>query len=703
MQPTEIYVTSANGSQIPLLGEFIANIGYGSRTIPHLVLVSEDRHCPAPMILGMDFLRQVPKGERKICIDLDSQSAFIGQQHLALLCAAVTLYPGTPRACAACTVEIPPRSDNVIPAVIKDAPAAQAYLVEPRPHDYRFLTLGNTLVNATGTGNIPLRVMNPGMTPITVHKGSTLGTLEPTTDRQVSTAVFSPLAAAVTECSPTANYTPPEADWSDKLPQQLPPIAEQLATKLDLSKAILTPAAQVQLKNIIRRRHKAFVAEDGIIGCYNGPIRHSIDIVAGAQPVQQRPYRTPLTLRDEVQRQIEDMLRQRIIQPSTSPFCSPIVMVKKADGKSWRFAVDYRALNAITEKQTYYLPLIQDILDSVGGKRYYSNFDFQSGFHQIPVKPEHVERTAFATFLGLFEFLRMPFGLCSAPATFQRVMESMRRELTAAFFIYLDDVVLASLTETEHLHDIDQFLTVIIRHCMKLRLDKCAFGRSEIKYLGFLISEKGMRPDPKSIEAVKAMKPPKTLTELRSFIGAVSYFRRFIPKFAEILQPLYALTKKEAFGEWKDEHQKAFETVVEKLVEAPVLAPPRLGHSFIIETDASATAVAACLLQENRQGEVHPIAYASRLLNKHEARYPSVESEALGIVFALREFAPYIEGAGTSTIRTDNSALPALLKKRDLAGRLAKYQMTIQAFDVNIVHRSGKSNVFCDHLSRYPA
>lgn len=199
-------------------------------------------------------------------------------------------------------------------------------------------------------------------------------------------------------------------------------------------------------------------------------------------------------LRGEVERQINDMLRQRIIQPSTSPFCSPIVMVKKADGKSWRFAVDYRRLNAITVKQTYYLPLIQDILDSVGGRRYYSNFDFQSGFHQIPVYPEHVERTAFATFLGLFEFLRMPFGLCSAPATFQRVMESMRKELTDAFFIYLDDVVLASDTEDQHLSDIDQFLQVIIKYAMRLRLDKCSFGKSEIKYLGFLISEKGIRP-----------------------------------------------------------------------------------------------------------------------------------------------------------------------------------------------------------------
>ncbi|KAH7702023.1 pol polyprotein, partial [Aphelenchoides avenae] len=707
LHPTSVEATAANGTRIKFHGEFPANIEFGAHSVHHSMIVSPNEQCPAPMILGTDFLKLIPPGERRICVDLDTNTASIGTQHLQLLSAAVTIPPKTLKARAAETTILAPRSDNVILAKVEldeseDKSEETSYLVYPATHSYRAITVGAVLVTLSNTGLIPLRVLNSGMNATTIYQGSTLGTLEAVHDDGITAEVFRPGIAAVTECSPTVHYTPPEANWSDKLPQTLPPLDEQIQTKLDLSQSILSTTAQADLRTIIQSRQQAFVADDGRIGCYNGPITHRIDLVSGAKPTQQRPYRTPLTLRDEVQRQVEDMLRQHIIRPSTSPFCSPIVMVKKADGKSWRFAVDYRALNNITQKQTSYLPLIQDILDSVGGKRYYSNFDFQSGFHQIPVEPEHVERTAFATFLGLFEFLRMPFGLCSAPATFQRVMESMRRELTAAFFIYLDDVVLASLTEKEHLRDIDQFLDVIIRRGMKLRLDKCAFGRAEIKYLGFLISQHGIRPDPKSVDSVKAMKPPKTLTELRSFIGAVSYFRRFIANFATIMQPLYALTKKEAFSEWTEEHQKAFDTVVQKLVTAPVLAPPRLGRSFIIETDASSTAIAACLLQQNPQGEIHPIAYASRLLNKHEARYPSVESEALALVFALREYAPYIEGSGTTVIRTDNSALPALLKKRDLAGRLAKYQMTIQAFDVTIEHRSGKSNTFCDHLSRYP-
>uniref|UniRef100_A0A914Z536 RNA-directed DNA polymerase n=1 Tax=Panagrolaimus superbus TaxID=310955 RepID=A0A914Z536_9BILA len=344
-------------------------------------------------------------------------------------------------------------------------------------------------------------------------------------------------------------------------------------------------------------------------------------------------------------------------------------MVKKADKKSWRMAIDYRRLNTETKKQANFLPLITDIVDKVAGKTIYSTFDLQSGFHQIKVREQDIEKTAFVVTSGVYEFVRMPFE-----------------------------------NEEQHLQDVEEILITIERNGLKLRIDKCYFGMEEIKYLGFLISKEGIRPDPANIEKVKNFTRPTSLTQVRSFIGATSYFRRFIPNFAKIMSPLYDLTTK---GEnvkenWKDEHETAFKAIIQKLVEAPVLAPPKFGKPFEMETDASKEAFAACLLQRDDNGQLHPISFFSRKMNKHERNYSSIELEALGVVAGLKEFRPYIEGSGTTIIRTDSSGVCSLMKNKNLQGRLAKFQLAIQAFDITFTHRAGKENQFCDYMSRYP-
>ncbi|KAH7706955.1 hypothetical protein AAVH_25810 [Aphelenchoides avenae] len=390
-------------------------------------------------------------------------------------------------------------------------------------------------------------------------------------------------------------------------------------------------------------------------------------------------------MEDEIRKQLETLLQQQVIRPSNSPFASPIVMVKKADGKSFRMAIDYRRLNSLTCPATYVIPLMSDLTDKVPGHKLYSTFDFQSAFHMIPMAEE--DKTAFITPYGLFEYLTMPFGINAGPVVMTRVMESLRQELTAAFFVYIDDVCLASNSESQHLKDIEQFLKVLEKYGLRLRLDKCHFGQPEVRYLGVLVSERGLRPDPSKITAVRSTKIPKTLTELRSFIGAVSYWRKFIPHFASIMHPLHQLTKNDGkivgqdgkvigvVGRWSAECQTAFETVIQRLITAPVLAAPWIGHPFIVETDASKIALGACLMQENRNKEVHPICYASKLTNKHQERFPSVELEALAVVWALQLFQPYLIGSGTTTVRSDNNAMCSLMKKRDatLTGRLARY------------------------------
>jgi hypothetical protein len=202
---------------------------------------------------------------------------------------------------------------------------------------------------------------------------------------------------------------------------------------LDLSESSLTERAKVALKMLLLKYADAFVEKSGIIGHFNGPIKHRVDLINDNLIVKSRPYKVPIALSPEIQKQIEDMLKQNIIRPSNSPFASPIVLVKKADKKSYRFAIDYRKLNSITHKRVYHLPLIQEIVEQVAGKTIFSCFDFQSGFHQLEMHPDHIHRTAFISFLGLFEFLRMPFGLIGAPETLQRAMEYLKRPFGLIF------------------------------------------------------------------------------------------------------------------------------------------------------------------------------------------------------------------------------------------------------------------------------
>ncbi|KAH7699558.1 Integrase core domain containing protein, partial [Aphelenchoides avenae] len=283
LRPTSVEATAANGTRIKFHGEFPAKIGFGAHSVHHSMIVSPNEQCPAPMILGTDFLKLIPEGERRICVDLDTNTASIGTQHLALLSAAVTVPPKTLKARAAETTVLQPRSDNVILAKVElddneDHQETSSYLVRPATHSYRAITVGSVLVTLSSTGLVPLRVLNPGMNATTIYKGSTLGTLESVHTDEISSDVFRPGIAAVTECSPTVHYTPPEANWADKLPQSLPPIDEQIQTKLDLTQSILSTTAQADLRAIIQARQQAFVADDGRIGCYNGPITHRIDL-----------------------------------------------------------------------------------------------------------------------------------------------------------------------------------------------------------------------------------------------------------------------------------------------------------------------------------------------------------------------------------------------------------------------------------------
>nr|CAD2198695.1 unnamed protein product [Meloidogyne enterolobii] len=688
---------AANSTPITFLGSSMVTIEIGGSTMRWPFLVSEDKSCPGGLVIGTDLMEE----KEEIKLNFKNKTIQLGEDILPMI-AAMEYVELPKRQIEVRLLEnyvLPPLSDSLLWGTVNRIfdPTQQFLLEEWSQHEYWPVKIGRTLSQPGSSRLIPLRILNFGNSHVQIYGKSRVGILEPIYADEKG-------ANSVEVFMRKDEYISPEVNWEDELPQ-LPNLelkSERISDKLNLEGTALSKQGIVSLKNMVDEKSEAFVKSDGIIGLYKGNIVHQIELEPGTRPVQQRPYTIPHALREEVEKQIKEMIKQNIIKPSSSAWASPIVLVKKADGKSWRFAVDYRALNKCTKKQTYLLPRIQDLLDVVGGKSLFSIFDLQSGFHQVKMNKKHTDRTAFITHCGLYEFLRLPFGLAGAPHTFQKVMEEMRQQLSRSFLVYLDDVILGSETENQHLNDLNAFLNVLCEVGMKLRAEKCRWGCSEIRYLGFLISERGVRLDDSDLKPILKIKRPENLAELRSLIGMFSYFRRFIRGFAGIMAPIYELTKKESTRDWNEKHDKILEEMKNRLTSAPILATPKFGRPFILETDASGIAIGACLLQENNKKEVHPIAFYSRTLNKHEKNYSVVELEALALVSALKQFRVYLEGAGTSTVITDNSALTSLFRRKDLQGRLARYQIVLQAFDVNIIYRPGKFNKVGDHLSRYP-
>ena len=303
--------------------------------------------------------------------------------------------------------------------------------------------------------------------------------------------------------------------------------------------------------------------------------------------------------RAKISQMIDDMLEKGIIHPSSGPWASPIVLVPKKDGQL-HFCVDYRKLNSVTKKDQYPLPRIEDILDTLGGMRYFSTLDLASGYWQIEMSGEARQKSAFVTHRGLHEFVRMPFGLCNAPATFQRLMEIVLDDmLWKECFVYIDDVLVCSKTLEEHLAHLDGVFSRLRKANLRLK-PKCMFLCPKVQYLGHVISLEGVAPDPEKVEKVKNYPVPTNPTEVRQFLGLASYYRRFMKDFARIAKPLYSLTCKDVKFEWSRACRDAFEALKSLLVTAPVLAYPRFeeGVEFVVETDASTSGLGAVFSQK---------------------------------------------------------------------------------------------------------
>ena len=418
------------------------------------------------------------------------------------------------------------------------------------------------------------------------------------------------------------------------------------------------------------------------------------------KPLKQRYMPRNPKMMEIINSEVDQMLKDGVIEPSKSPWSSPTVIVRKKDGK-YRFCIDFRRLNEVTEKDAYPLPFIHSILDRLREAKYFSTLDLKQGYWQVPLTNASKPLTAFTVpGRGLFQFRVMPFGLHAAPATFQRLLESIIDDTMDYAFAYIDDIIVFSNTLEDHLQHLGKVFEKLRKANLKLNPEKCHFAQNSIKYLGHVVSENGIETDPDKVAAIEKIPPPRNVREVRQILGAASWYRRFIGGFSELITPLTRLLKKDQKWSWSTEEQKAFEKLKTALTTAPVLACPNFKHPFILQTDASEKGIGTALIQRIDSKE-HVIAYASRTLQKAEQNYSTTEKECLAIVWGVQKMRPYLEGY-QFTVITDHQALQYLHRCNSPSGRLARWAVYLQQFDMKIEYRKGSLNQLADTLSRQP-
>ncbi|CAB4434110.1 unnamed protein product [Rhizophagus irregularis] len=451
-------------------------------------------------------------------------------------------------------------------------------------------------------------------------------------------------------------------------------------------------------KELIREYEDIFEYDEEKLGRVD-KVKHEIEIREDQEPIAQKRYRETEEKEKFIKKEIEQLLKMGKIKKSWSPWSSPVTLAGKKSG-NYRFCIDYRKLNSVTKSDAYPLPRIDELLEKFRKGNWFTSLDLAAGYHQVEMAENDKEKTAFICSQGLFEYNVMPFGLKNAPGTFQRLMDEILKEYIGEFVtVYLDDIMIYSRDFEEHLEHVDRVLNKLRENNMIAKLKKCQFGLRNINFLGHIVGKDGLRPDEKKVEKIKSIKRPETVTEVRSFLGLYSYYRRFIKDFAKIAKPLHNLTKKDTEFKWKEEQQVAFDILRTKLVEKPILVYPDFDKEFMLITDGSKIGLGAVLAQMNGDNKEIVIAYASRSTVGAEKNYPPTELECLAVFWGIKHFQKYLVGRKFIVI-TDHAALKGLTDGKEQTGRRARWVIKLQQFDFKIVHRSGKKIKNADALSR---
>ena len=429
-------------------------------------------------------------------------------------------------------------------------------------------------------------------------------------------------------------------------------------------------------------------------------INHTVELNTQTH-IRSRAYQVPQSLRETIRDEVDTMLKMGIIEQSNSPYASPVVIVKKKDGKN-RFCVDYRKINASTVLDNEPIPNMEEIIADVGGATVFTKIDLSKGYWQIPVKEEDRAKTAFVTPDGQYQFKVLPFGMVNAPALFTRMMRRLLDGVPNVVH-YIDDILIYSTSWEEHINDVRRVLTALRGANLTARPTKCQFGCTNVEFLGHRVGEGTIQPTKEGVEKVLAASRPTTKKEVRAFIGLVAYYRKFIPNMAVIATPLTDLTKNNAPTKvkWGDAEEAAFRTLKERVSKFPILRLPDSTKEFILRTDASDVGVGAVLMQDH-EGKLFPVQFASRKLHPRERAYPIIERECLAVVWAVKKFAYYLHGR-KFRLQTDHFPLANLSKTQMKNPRVMRWALAMQAHQYHVEVIKGSDNIGADYLSRCPS
>ena len=455
----------------------------------------------------------------------------------------------------------------------------------------------------------------------------------------------------------------------------------------------LTEEMEMEMRTVLGFSQTLYSKEPGT---FIGPLQHTIPVTT-QHPVRRKQYPLPFSSQEILKKEVDYMESIGVIERSNSPYCSPVVLVGKPDGDT-RVCLDYRELNKVTIFDAEPIPDIEELFIKLAKKKFFTKVDLSKGFWQIKIRPEDRPKTAFQAPQGLYQFTRMPFGLVTAPATFARMMRLLDLEKCSSMNFF-DDILTASETWEQHLLDVQKMLKCLEQHGLTVRPSKIFAGFQELEFLGHMVGGGTIRPEHSKVEKILSVPKPNTKKQIRSLMGLLGYYRRYIPAYSVITAPITDQLKgNKKTIEWNADCEEALSQVQRLLSQKPILILPDLTKSFTVQTDASNIGIAGVILQD-LGGKMHPVAYVSRKLLDRETRYSTIEKECLAIVWTLKKLDRYLWGQ-KFTLQTDHKPLTFLTSAVFKNNRILGWSLAMQGYSFNVKEIAGKDNILADILSR---